>query len=706
MVPTGAGSDRTPSRCLPVVGAVAAVLVLGRIVAPADVEAFEWRQYLLLGTLFPLLVAVPLVARRAGAGRLAAAVEAGLALFGFSALVAFLVLVPSSVALALGAAHVALMWLVADRRARPALAALLVNWIVLAAAWNAVLRLVTYKALGPVPLERMLLRPLPDALVVVAVALCGFVWALRPDALAPTTRRQPLGVALALVPVVVASLRAGYLFNYTALYHWAVYIGPAELVRQGAWLLWDVPSQYGFLGILALAATPVASVWDAFFRLNVLFLVMSALLLLLHVRALGSSHLVLALGLAASMSAVFWVPGLPGTDGFSGVLVTPSGGPFRFIWWFALLTILRVAAGRWRAGRSLHGAMAAGTVAWLIGCLWSFESAVYCSATWLPAYALLVLTSTRMRPLLAVPAVVAAVALLVVFAVYRIRLGHGPDWLAFGEHASVFASGLTGITVDPGGRFESGAAGIAIDPRGPVWALVLAFVIVSGALVEAIDRRLGAGVVPVLGAWAGLWTIASYFVGRSGPLAVTNLLAVVCTVVLVAMQADGRAWHAALATPIFVAICALGLGNGRWSRADQWRLHGQYAWSVEDRRPAMDPADVALLAATDPKDPIVFCLDTLPDRIPGRELRAWLPTVPFPLFLAVPDGRRRLYLGRFVERARTSGWLAEPKVASYRPQLWHGWFPDQLRHTHEPGRSLENQRWRLTWYAYRAAPSR
>jgi hypothetical protein len=29
--------------------------------------------------------------------------------------------------------------------------------------------------------------------------------------------------------------------------HWSVFIGPAEMVRQGGWLLWDVPSQYGFL---------------------------------------------------------------------------------------------------------------------------------------------------------------------------------------------------------------------------------------------------------------------------------------------------------------------------------------------------------------------------------------------------------------------------------------------------------------------------
>jgi hypothetical protein len=681
-----------PSHCLAVVGALGAVLLLGRAVAPADVEAFEWRQYLLLGSVFPLVVVLPALARTAGAARLAGALEVGLRLLGLSAVLAFLALVPSWVGLALAVVHVAVMRAVTARREGPLRpAALLLDVIVLAAAWNAVLRLETVKALGAVPLERMLLRPLPDALIAVALGLCAVVWSFAREAEPGTARRRLLPVALASVPIVIASLRAGYLFNYASLYHWGVFIGPAELVRQGGWLLWDVPSQYGFLGILTLAAAPVASVWDAFYRLNAVFLVASALLLFLHFRAIGSRPLQLALGLAVSMSAVFWVPGLAGADGFSGVLVTPSGGPFRFIWWLALMTVLRIAAARSRAGRSLAAPLIAGNVAWLAGCLWSFESAVYCSATWLPAYALLVLGTARRWSgraigVLAMPAVLATGAALVLLVSYRTRLGHGPDWISFGEHATAFAAGVGAVPV---------------DPAGPVWVLLLVLVVVSGALLTALEHRGLPDLAPLLGAWAGLWAIGSYFVGRSVALSVTNLAVVLCTAVAVALQARTASWVTTLSTPLLVAVCALGLGNGRWSRADMWRIAGQYAWSIDERRPLLDPADVALLARTRPEDPVVFCQGTLPDRVPGRQLRAWLPTVPFPLFLAVPEARRPLYVARFVERARLSGWLAEPKAVSYRPQLWQGWFPEQLRRTHEPGRSYENPRWRLTWYAYR-----
>ena len=53
-----------------------------------------------------------------------------------------------------------------------------------------------------------------------------------------------------------------------AFAHWGCFVGPAELVRSGGWLLWDCYAQYGFLSTLAIAFFPVTSTWQALYLLN------------------------------------------------------------------------------------------------------------------------------------------------------------------------------------------------------------------------------------------------------------------------------------------------------------------------------------------------------------------------------------------------------------------------------------------------------
>jgi hypothetical protein len=73
------------------------------------------------------------------------------------------------------------------------------------------------------------------------------------------------------------SLRAdGLLTHPSAEFHWAFFAGPAELVRQGGWLLWDVPSLYGYLNIVLVAALPFGSTWQSLFILNAACLFVSA----------------------------------------------------------------------------------------------------------------------------------------------------------------------------------------------------------------------------------------------------------------------------------------------------------------------------------------------------------------------------------------------------------------------------------------------
>jgi hypothetical protein len=63
-----------------------------------------------------------------------------------------------------------------------------------------------------------------------------------------------------------------------------MFVGPAELVRQGGWLLWDVPSHYGFLNTLVVAAVPVQSAWQAMHLVNGFLLACSAALVFFLLR--------------------------------------------------------------------------------------------------------------------------------------------------------------------------------------------------------------------------------------------------------------------------------------------------------------------------------------------------------------------------------------------------------------------------------------
>src|SRR5262249_21237705 len=135
------------------------------------------------------------------------------------------------------------------------------------------------------------------------------------------------------------SLRVDYLFDFWSFYHWGVFTGPADTVRQGGWLLWDVPATYGFLSTLAIAGVPTASVWDGFFLLNsaACFAAMAVLFLFLRARLDPLAAAVV------SLAAVVW---LPGHTAGGGVLATPNAGAFRFVWCQLLLGLAVIGTRR------------------------------------------------------------------------------------------------------------------------------------------------------------------------------------------------------------------------------------------------------------------------------------------------------------------------------------------------------------------------
>ena len=197
----------------------------------------------------------------------------------------------------------------------------------------------------------------------------------------------------AFLLIVLSSMRRDNLMSGQALHNWSVYIGPAQSVQHGGWLLWDVPSQYGFLNILVIAHWPASTPWQSMYILTSGALAVSGCLVYFVFRHCGLRGARSVLALLIAIAGVFLMPGW--IYDLAGPAEYPSVDAFRFIWACSLLVLIF-----WEVSRHPGRPVAAltlwmGTALWLIGTLWSAESAVYCSATWLPAYCMFVLQRRR-----------------------------------------------------------------------------------------------------------------------------------------------------------------------------------------------------------------------------------------------------------------------------------------------------------------------
>jgi hypothetical protein len=696
-------------------GLALAQIYLAWRLLPLRGEPYEWAQYLLLGVVFPLAL---LAVARTGAW-----LKCGLALV---ALAAGLALLPSGAGtraqvllLAGGQLLVLLAILWARRAPRPGLSALLVGGAVLTLGWGVAVRWLWWAPAASLTASGYTVAVTAAAGVLAAAAFTP----AGPPTAAPRRWRAWLTSAPALAVLLVASLDLpprgadpGASLPASVHHHWSAIVGPAALVRQGGWPLWDVPCQYGFLSTLTVAALPLGDAWRSFYALNTLLQFLAAAFLFVVLRSAGPGAASYAFALLAALAAVFLIPGVPGQ--LAGPLCTPAVGAFRFCWCYALLAVLvwdHRAAARGRAGR---GPLWAGCVVWLIGTLWSAESAAYCLTIWLPALSLLALRRARLshpapagwRPRaravaawLAVPPLLLGATLAVIALVYVVGLGHPPDWYAAVE----FCTALPQLA-------------LPIQPQGPVWALLLVFVAVATAAVYCLRGPEPLRDAPLLtGAAAALWAASSYFVGRSHDINATNLSPIALAGVAVTLYVLARRPPAAWVGCVRLALLPLATVLLAAAFADRV-LVGQYVGDLAHRagtglQARLPPADhelAELLTASGvgPDDPVVF-IDHLGSLCPvwyGRDgdgrvrrhtlPRAWLPAAPSALFWLVSEDRRDVYFSRFVARARLSGWLIVPNDGSR--SLVPGMTETELRLTHHPGRTLANARWRMTWYDY------
>lgn len=698
------------------------MLFSGRLLLPSQSYHDLWLEYALVVVITPIAVAGALLLEWRGMARFAGGVKIMLSGLCLLVTVRFLLVGRSPLLLLLAAVQ---LGLVAGLRARPlrgggwrailsreSLAALPIAGFVSLAAWAAATQLIWWT-----PWDALIRGHLP-ALVALSVALVLTVLTLhaRPPPEAPG-RRWPSRLPSRLLTVagiallLVMAFRDDGLFVYVAFHHWGYYTGPAELVRQGHWLLWDVPAQYGFLSTATIALLPTGTVWQSLFVLNGVLTAICAVVVFLTVRSLGSGIPNVLLALALAMASEF-LRYFPVPAGFLGPVVFPSTGGLRFVWvilLMALLLRLTLTGGRGRL--AWYGA---GCALWLVGVLWSFESAVYCSAIWLPASALLAVQRARQeagvgspgrRLRLAaawacIPPLTLLTAILLLSGYYLIGLGHPPDWRNFTEFVSSFQAGYQAAGMDLG---------------GVVWVLLVIFCAITAASYQIL-RSAPATSPAVWGAWAGMAVTASYFMGRTHPSIVQVLSPVfVMSVAMIlhlvrSRELGGRRLFLfrIAVTPVITMLLLGGFGQTA-ELGDYFSGIARERAHVKDLLPQVDPAAQSLLsqAHVGSSDPITFveCYP-VPARMPRwiaedgtlvSDVRSWLPLDPYGEILPLSAERLEVYLQRFAGASSGGGWVMQCKgtLAPLTGVL------DWIGRNYRTDQVLENAGWRLTRYTPR-----
>jgi hypothetical protein len=709
-------------------------VLLGSWLLPFEGESYEWGQYLLLGTAFPavVLATVYFSARAPALSRGLAGVRLALTTLclvypcvNFLSPRSFLLV---GVAAAQGIAAVVLLYFQGQEspvERGGAFARSAAGLVVVCVSWLVCVRFVWWMPFfAQVRESRYTLGVFVAATLLVLFGYCR----RPPEGGADTRKLRVVGDLLSVVILGLASLRLDAIEPHT-FGHWGVIVGPAEMVRRGGWLLWDVPSQYGFLSTLTVAWLPAANIWQSLYILNSFMLFGSASILYFLLRSGRRGLLALPFCLAVTLACVFLIPGYPPLA--TGPAAFPSVAAFRFFWCYALVAVLLWESGLQPGSRRQALALGIGCLLWLLGSLWSAESGTYSIAVWLPAFGVMVWRRAaalqpqgtwlrgRVFPVITwylLPISLCCVAFLCIHAYYFLSLGHGPDWGAWFEYARAF---------------QGEAFAMPIDPNGTVWTLFLVFGMISSAVVVYIARQgIGERLPLLTGAWGALWVVSSYFVSRSSENNATNLSPFLCLAAAVALHGfSGRpsstrfAWLMTLSfVPLFTLLLTASFGNEAMIRGFVRALPRGYVKRVERRLPVIDPSLMQLLrsAGAHPDDSIVFLdkgtaaegypVSNLLAAWPGADgdpnvrassYRTWLPVSPLIVLVPLPVERQKEYLTRFAERTHSDGWLVQADDGNDSYRLW---IVEQLQTTHKLGEArYRNGQWQIRRVEYRRA---
>lgn len=331
----------------------------------------------------------------------------------------------------------------------------------------------------------------------------------------PAIRWSLLAIALSIF--FYLSFRTDALFIPGSEYHWEYFVGPIRTIRNGGWLLYDAPSQYGFLNILLASLLPIPSSWQSFyiFQSSILFLTSSAIFILLCSIVKNSFSLKSLIFLMVMGGFFFADPALIGPTPY------PSSSVTRFFSCYLLLCLSFIP-------NQHHYRVLLISIGWLIGVLWSAESCLYSSVIYFFYIAADVSSckSWESKKLALIKYFLHSFTLLtaslvIIATYYQLELGHLPNFLSHFDYAVGYASGY---------------GYVPFPLNGPGNVMLLIFLGLGLLALVSLRTPLNGTLATSLACSAGcIWAIGSYYLGRPVPQNITAMFPLLSTCALIGL---------------------------------------------------------------------------------------------------------------------------------------------------------------------------
>lgn len=711
------------------VGGVAVLCVVAANVASSWLSqywerAIIWAPYLTLGTLFPAILAMVVIWQRGGRRM---PVSLTIALIALPIVAAAVVVGPLHVLAALGLAQLqtALCVAIGSRHDRFTLARVVSLVAFSFIAWAAILKIFLWE-----PMQTVMPPSWPTLLVgaIALFACCWWAWGGANLTQGSSCPRQRVIDLLFVVALVLLAFRTDGLFITDRLgeggtfYHWGTMVGPAEAVRQGGWLFWDVPSPYGFLMTLTLAAFPAASAWQALYLLNAIASASIAIWLYFTLRAVRPNIIGSIIVFAMTAAVVYLVSTYPPT--LSPEHYFPMSGAFRYVWCFVLVGVLLLERRTEVGSRHQQTLLLAGSACWLLSMIWSAESALYGSTIWIPTFVLILLrdcgffsAERRWKALvlwLLLPPLLLVGTVTTIVLIYRQALGQTPDPLSYVEVVLSF-SGTRASEVS--GQFGSMAF------PSTIVVIVLGFLLLAlAAAAIARSHSCRRDLPAAIGLALGMWGLLSYPAGQPFLFAIYRVmpfLVLALGIVLATMAPRYRArpdgsWVDVVtvgSVAMLAGLLTTAYANGTELQfyANAIRSETFLGGDVTAGLPRVAPALETLLqqVGVAAADPIYYAGGAYGDLMPVwtptgasepvRVSRQWLAG-PISTMALLPNDRKQTYLERSSARRFVGGWLIQNRNKDDIVYDVDAWFFEQLGTTHVPTKVAYNDEWQLTWY--------
>ena len=450
-----------------------------------------------------------------------------------------------------------------------------------------------------------------------------------------------------------------------AFAHWMPFTGPIEMMQQGGYLLWDIPSQYGFLRIIAIYLVPVQDAWQKTYLLNgIMQLAYSLLIFKVIWQKKGLLWYVFSIGL--TLALVFYLSGHPPLMINSNSV--PTGGAIRFFWLVLMMYVIVTIRHR-----DLGDQIFIILPIWIIGFLWSVESAVYVTAILSPFVLYHLMhghnrLKERIKILLVFPLGLLTVVLLISLF-YLWRLGDLPDYWSFIEYVFYAKGSSAEYFAEP------------INIHGPIWVPVIILSWMLSNTHKFKDRYFLFCVMAII---AATWAVFPYWVAHSVDTVIFKLMVPLFFGLFILFSffdekyKTKQIYHL---SPIFIVILVMTFGTPQTAKHiydtithQDYKLENTIDEEVDDMHQIftmITPGDIPV-SYVDPGRYNFFLKtrryrDLNSEEIVPLNKFFWLPLRSISLFWdLMPQKRKVEYINRWLTRHPVNrGWIVNANEKAY-----------------------------------------